>query len=119
MEPVETSRRCPPVAGADALFQTYGGRENSLVIYGTMDSMLSVDTAKACAERIGAQMLEVAGGYHSMGLSGTLPAVFEKVRAGVVDFFGEKLATGAAGLGASSGQSGMQSGQGSGSIRFD
>ena len=71
----------------ELLFQTYAERENSLIIYGTQDAMIPVETALACAEQIGAQTLEVAGGYHSMGLSGTLPAVFEKVRAGVVDFF--------------------------------
>ena len=73
------------------------------------------------AEQIGAQTLEVAGGYHSMGLSGTLPAVFEKVRAGVVDFFVETLESNpaSASAGASTEQGGMQSGQGSGSITFN
>ena len=56
-----------------------------------------------------------------MGLSGTLPAVFEKVRAGVVDFFVETLESNpaSASAGASTEQGGMQSGQGSGSITFN
>ena len=60
-------------------------------------------------------------GYHSMGLSGTLPAVFEKVRAGVVDFFVETLESNpaSASAGTSTEQGGMQSGQGSGSITFN
>ena len=105
----------------ELLFQTYAERENSLIIYGTQDAMIPVETALACAEQIGAQTLEVAGGYHSMGLSGTLPAVFEKVRAGVVDFFVETLESNpaSASAGASTEQGGMQSGQGSGSITFN
>jgi len=107
----------------EILLKTYNARANVFMVYGTRDTLLSVETALQCAEKLQAKKLEIDGAYHSLGLSGTMPAIFEQVKSGVVEYitgiFAPEISDfGAFGEETAEEETKAQTVQGSGTIHF-